>query len=773
MNKNVLCLFLFVFSITYLGCNAIKKQSIKADKGKIDFTNWNFEKSGIVKLDGQWEVYWGELLTPDEIKSRESKSLPDYINIPNSAGKKTFNGKTISVNDFGTLKLKIKTNNKNNLNYMLRTSILFNSHKIWIDGELVSEIGKVANNEKEFRASWKTSLVNIESKKSDIEVVIQVANFDDVIGTLRSPSFGTQENIFKNYLLDIVKDVFIIGSLFFMGIYHLVLYKKRKKDKSTLFLGITALFMASRIILAGTNLVYQIYPKFNWALFNKLCYVSVCFIVISYFMFLKEIFIDISDKFIKFTKVISVIIVTITVTTNIVVFNKFYILFEVLVVLGLIYILFIVIKETINKNKYGIIFIVGIFIMLVSSIYDIFVNLGIINTNGILPVGLFVFMFFQAYMIASKFSNAFAEAEALTEEVKGLNNELEIKVEERTKELSDTLEELKKSQGKMIESEKMAALGQLIAGIAHEINTPLGAIRASIGNIADSFDYTITKFPNLIKETSDENLEILNKIIIESKKNVNMLMGREARKLKKQYIEYFENNDIGNADYIGDALIDMGIEGNVEYLMPMLRGKDGFEIMKAARDLCLIQKNSKNIEIAVDKAAKVVYALKIYAHHEEAKIIKNIDIVENIEVVLTLYHNQIKYGVEVVKEYGKVSPVLGFPDELNQIWTNIIHNAIQAMDNKGTMTIRVFEENNYVKVAISDTGSGITEENMGKIFKPFFTTKNIGEGTGLGLDIVKKIIDKHEGLIECKSIVDAGTTFTISIPKEKNIDAVY
>jgi two-component system NtrC family sensor kinase len=131
--------------------------------------------------------------------------------------------------------------------------------------------------------------------------------------------------------------------------------------------------------------------------------------------------------------------------------------------------------------------------------------------------------------------------------------------------------------------------------------------------------------------------------------------------------------------------------------------------------------------------------------------------------VLTLYHNKIKHGVKVVRKYDKLPLIPCYPDELNQVWTNLIHNALYAMDYKGTLTIHVSHRDGYIVVAFTDTGKGIPDDLQAKIFEPFFTTKPQGEGSGLGLDIVKKIIDKHHGRIEVES-QPGNTTFQIILP---------
>jgi two-component system NtrC family sensor kinase len=187
-------------------------------------------------------------------------------------------------------------------------------------------------------------------------------------------------------------------------------------------------------------------------------------------------------------------------------------------------------------------------------------------------------------------------------------------------------------------------------------------------------------------------------------------------------------------------------------------------ILKAIKDLYSIRKNSENIKLATDKASKVVYALKKFTHKEQSEEKEKANLFDNIETVLTLHHNQLKQGIEVIKDYDEIPFVNCYPDELVQVWTNLISNSIQAMNNKGIITISIKKVNEIVKISIRDNGPGIPVEIRDKIFDPFFTTKKAGEGTGIGLDLVMKIIKKHKATLELESEVGVGTNFIITLP---------
>jgi len=140
------------------------------------------------------------------------------------------------------------------------------------------------------------------------------------------------------------------------------------------------------------------------------------------------------------------------------------------------------------------------------------------------------------------------------------------------------------------------------------------------------------------------------------------------------------------------------------------------------------------------------------------------NVAEGIETVLTLYHNQLKRGVVVTREYDEIPNIFCRPDELNQVWTNLIHNAIHAMDSKGDMTIAVSPHGDGVKVSVSDSGTGVPPELREKIFEPFFTTKVAGEGSGLGLHIVRQIVESHGGTIHLGDSAAGGAVFEVILP---------
>jgi signal transduction histidine kinase len=330
--------------------------------------------------------------------------------------------------------------------------------------------------------------------------------------------------------------------------------------------------------------------------------------------------------------------------------------------------------------------------------------------------------------------------------------------------LSNALEDLKAAEAQLIHSEKMSTLGQLVAGVAHEINTPLGTIRTAISNVEDALEFVLS-FPAETLSVSAK--QIISELLKADSENKNKyLSSKERRQKKKEISESLKIYKFENAENIADLILDIELVLPLESWIKILQEKQGTHTLDYIHKISRLYSNARNIDNSVDRASKIVFALKSYSHRDNSGEKVNIDLTENIETVLVIYKSMLKSDIEIFKNFSIHPMIWAYPDELSQVWTNLIHNAVQAIEGMGEIHINIDIDRDpaFVRVSLRDTGKGIKEEDRDKIFDPFFTTKIRGEGTGLGLGIVKKIIEKHQGEIDFQSEVGIGTIFSVRLP---------
>ncbi|RHX78064.1 PAS domain S-box protein [Leptospira yasudae] len=355
------------------------------------------------------------------------------------------------------------------------------------------------------------------------------------------------------------------------------------------------------------------------------------------------------------------------------------------------------------------------------------------------------------------------------ETILDLNANLERKIDLRTKELRKSnadlrdavenlkriMKELKGAQDQLLLSEKLAAIGQLAAGMTHELNTPLGAITSSNRAILEILQKDLKEVPQILAALNKTESESFNFLLEESLKDAIQSEVIPDRSLKKQFNQMFKNAGFKDYEDVTSTVLDIGVYRLGERLVELLQSEKRTSILAAVGSLSTIVRLSNVISVASGKASHVVEALKNYLNpggSDKEEDIFPVDIKSEIETILTLYHTKIKYGVEIVKDYRSNGLCLGNGNKLNQVWINLLNNGLQSMNYQGKIEICLEEQDSWVITSFTDSGAGIPDEVKDKIFEPFFTTKKQGEGIGLGLDICKKIIEKMGGKIEFESV---------------------
>lgn len=323
---------------------------------------------------------------------------------------------------------------------------------------------------------------------------------------------------------------------------------------------------------------------------------------------------------------------------------------------------------------------------------------------------------------------------------------------------------LQHAQSQMIHSEKLASLGQLVASVAHEINTPIGAIKASGGNIHEALELALVNLPKVLQLLDAGDQALFMRLCAPQADATQLMSTREERALLREVARLLEQEGIPDPLNTGLVLVQLHAQAAMTDYLPLLRHPQRAFILETAASVGAVLNNTNNINTAVERVAKIVFALKAYSRVDQSGAMTLAPLAEGLDTVLTLYQGQFKDRIQLVRQYQSVPPLLCRPDELNQVWTNLVHNALQAMPQQGTLTVTLRQAGPNAEVSVADTGCGIPPALRERIFEPFFTTKPRGEGSGLGLDIVKTIVERHDGHIKVDSEEGVGTTFTVVLP---------
>jgi PAS domain S-box-containing protein len=343
------------------------------------------------------------------------------------------------------------------------------------------------------------------------------------------------------------------------------------------------------------------------------------------------------------------------------------------------------------------------------------------------------------------------------------------KLQNKNKELQDTLNKLKEMQNQLIMQEKMASLGKLSAGMAHELNNPASAAQRSAKQLEKVFlmlQESYWKLSSLgLNGAQLEKLKELNQLANRARNRIDNLnsLTRSDRELEIE--AWLKERGIEKGWGLASSLVELGLgDKELSILTGSFTTSQFSVVINWLSYSHTIHNLLSEISLGTGRITEIVKALKTYTYVDRAPV-QAVNVHEGLEDTLIILQSKIKRGVTVLREYSKEMPIIqAYGSELNQVWTNLIDNAIDAMGGKGQLTIRTRNRDAWVEIEIEDNGPGIPNELLNKIFDPFFTTKSPGEGTGLGLNISRNIIvQMHGGHIAVAS-KPGKTSFNVLLP---------
>lgn len=424
--------FTILISVLCISCHANKIKTPKVKNGMLDLSNWDFKSKQTIALDGEWEFYWKKLYSPNDFNDRLLKStITGMINVPGYWNINGVKGKKFSGFGYATYRLKIKTDSVPK-KLGLKIPSALSSYKLFVNDELVATNGTVANNPNDMRPRLMPAIKILDKTSGDIILTFQVSNFFHYKGGIfESFEIGSEEQIMQNHNYSVVLDLFLIGAFLILWIYHLWIFFFRKTELAFLWFGLLCISMILRVLTTSQMFLYVFFPEFPNFIGLKLEYISVyaftfpCLCSFIYYIFPK----DFSKSVLKVIYLLAIGEILFISFSPAKIFTSWLLVFNLTSFIIGLYFVYILIKAFRAKRPYAGLSFSGTMIMFVFMINDVLHAMQLINTFYMVPLGIFLFLLLQAYILANLINQSFIALELSSKKIGEVNFELQEKIQ--------------------------------------------------------------------------------------------------------------------------------------------------------------------------------------------------------------------------------------------------------------------------------------------------------------------------------------------------------
>ncbi|KAA0549902.1 diguanylate cyclase [Bacillus sp. BGMRC 2118] len=437
--------------------NRIMANEVIADKGTISLEHWDFEEDGTIKLRGDWGVFWKELRNPNDIKKEDAH----FVTFPHHWVGSSINGEELSGQGYATYFLEITVNEDQIGKPMgIHIPAISNGAKLWINNELKLEVGKIATTKDESQPVFDPSTLYFTPEQPLTTLVLQIANFHEKKGGIFEDIIvGNADDITKLINSRIGKQMFLVGALSIFGLYHIIIFLLRKKDKGALAFGIFSLLISIRTLIVGEAILIDIFPDFSWFWHRKLEYWSISVNIIMFLIFLSYVFPKYSNnKFSKTIQVIALLYSIFVLVTSPSVFTYTVQFIQLIMVTMIGYVIFVFYRELKDHTPGVKVLLLSMIVLSFTITNDILYYNEIIHTGDFTSIGFLFFIIAQSTILAITYANTFKKVEAMSSSLQELNNTLEEKVQLRTAELKQSQSELEQANSKLQELSNLDSL---------------------------------------------------------------------------------------------------------------------------------------------------------------------------------------------------------------------------------------------------------------------------------------------------------------------------
>lgn len=490
IKKYILPILLFVFFIFLVYKDNIERyDNLTARKGVLDLSASPYNIKDSIFLDGDWAFYWKKFITFNE------NSSPDgYFPVPAEWSSYNLNGNKIPEYGYASYRLIIK-GLKDNHDYGLKLREAGTAYSVYINGELLGSQGRAGKDKLSSKPEYKPQTIFFHGKP-ETEIIIHFSNYyHRAAGIWYSIKLGDRAEIVAEREKKIGLEMFLVGMLIIMGMYYISIFILRRNEISALYFGLFCLIIASRTLVTGENYFESVIRDISWENARKIEYISMYFTIPIFALFIYSLFPKYTSKLlIAASALVTAFYTVFTLITEVSIYSRYLYIAQLFLLICIVSIIVSLLTALIKKESNSGIILYGFLFIIVAILNDIVASYSLIQSDFIMPLGTLIFIFCQSLVLTIRFAGAFTTVEKLADEnmkmykeIAELNHSLERKVEERTSELSNTIRTLTLTQEKLIATEKMASLGKIAGGIAHELNSPLGAVITNAQILKEDF----------------------------------------------------------------------------------------------------------------------------------------------------------------------------------------------------------------------------------------------------------------------------------------------
>lgn len=827
----------------------------RAIEGVLDLSDWDFEEDGIVRLNGEWEFYWEQLLEPGDFSGGRQPGRTGFYRVPSLWNDYPIEGVKFPGDGYATFRLRVELGEPQEV-HALRLMVMSTAYRIWVDGVLLSSNGQVGESPETSIPQSLPQIAMFRPDESTVDIVLQISNFHHRKGGFWDViELGEEKQIHQRQRLKQAYEGFLFGSLLIMAFYHFGLFGLRRQDPSTLYFGLFCLLVGARVLVTGECFLIILFPNFNWELAFKIEYLAFYLGVPLFTAFIGSLFPDeFSRKILKGSLVLGVLFSLVVLCTSARIFSHTLMTYQAITLSISLYLIYSLIRSLFARKEGAALFVGGTFVLFLTVINDMLFAQLVVFTGYLVPFGLFIFICAQSLATSMRFSRTFSTVEMQSAELKETNTALGKEITERKRiegELRQSEHELRRYRDQLEElvvrrTASLEKANEQLQQVVGEHERTEEALRES----EEKYRELVENINEVLYSTDEDGVLTYISPAVESITGhlPSEVIGRsisefihpdDLPRMRERFQKVF-SGDLRSNEYristksgeirwiqtssrpvreedrmigVQGVLIDIterkraeeererleariqqadkmealgNLAGGVAHdLNNILAGVIGFPelmLMDLPEDSPL-REPLQVIKKSGERAAETVQDLLTLARRGVSvrEVVNVNDVISELLrspefARLELFHPE----VEVETNLGEdLLNILGSPLHLSKSLMNLAANAAEAMPEGGRLTLATanryldrpikgyddVEEGDYVVIEVADTGTGISAEDMERIFEPFYTKKQMGRsGSGLGMTVVWGTVKDHDGYIELSSEEGKGTALTLFFP---------